>query len=182
MKRVIAKKALSLSKVYRLLETGPVLLVSTASKGKANIMAMSWSTMMEFEPPLVGCVLSNRNHSFKALQATKECVLNIPTGELAKEVVACGNTRGTKVDKFKAFGLTALAAAEVSAPLVGECYANLECRVVDSKLVEKYNFFVLEVVKAWIAKDKKDYRTLHHRGGRDFMIAGKTIRLPSKKK
>jgi flavin reductase (DIM6/NTAB) family NADH-FMN oxidoreductase RutF len=45
-------------------------------------MTLSWHTMMEFEPPLVGCVVSDRNHSFRALKATRDCVINIPTVEI----------------------------------------------------------------------------------------------------
>ena len=54
-KKSRVKKSLSLSKVYRLLEPGPVVLVTTDGKGKADIMALSWHMMIEFEPPLVGC-------------------------------------------------------------------------------------------------------------------------------
>ena len=171
-----------LSRVYGLLEPGPVLLLTTTHKGKANVMAMSWHTMMEFEPPLVGCVVSGRDFSFDALKATRQCVLNIPTVELAAKVVGCGNTSGRRVDKFKAFGLTPLPATMVDAPLIAECYANLECRVVDTRLVNRYNFFVLEVQKAWIDPSRKDPRTLHHRGRGAFMVAGEMIRLPSKMK
>jgi flavin reductase (DIM6/NTAB) family NADH-FMN oxidoreductase RutF len=66
-------------------------------------MAMSWHAMMEFEPPLIGCVVSNRNFTFNILKATKECVINIPTVELADKVVGCGNTSGRKLDKFETF-------------------------------------------------------------------------------
>ena len=176
------KRSLPLSRVYRLLEPGPVVMVTTAKKGRANIMTMSWHTMMEFEPPLVGCVISNRNHSFAILKATKECVINIPTVKLAEQAVACGNTSGRSVDKFKAFGLTAVPAARVAAPLIDECYANLECRVADTRLVAKYNFFILEVLKAWIDPSQKNPRTIHHCGRGVFMVAGKTIALPSKMK
>lgn len=138
------KKTLALDQVYRLLEPGPVLLVTTANKGKANVMTLSWHTMMDFEPPLVGCIVSNRDYSFNALKKTKECVLNIPTVDLAKEVVGCGNTSGRNVDKFKKFKLTSLAASQVKAPLIKECYANLECKVVDMNLVNKYNFFIFK--------------------------------------
>jgi flavin reductase (DIM6/NTAB) family NADH-FMN oxidoreductase RutF len=168
-----------LSEVYRLLEPGPVVLVTTARAGRANVMALSWHTMMEFEPPLVGCVISDRNHSFSTLKATRECVINIPTVELAEKVVACGNVSGERVDKFQAFGLTPVAAASVQAPLIAECYACLECRVVDGKLVSRYNFFVLEVVKAWIDPARKRPRTIHHQGEGVFMVAGRTIHLPS---
>ncbi|OGS82671.1 MAG: flavin reductase [Gallionellales bacterium GWA2_59_43] len=176
----MAKKSFPLSKVYRLLEPGPVVLVTTAHKGKANIMTMSWHTMMEFEPPLVGCVISGRNFSFDALKRTKECVLNIPAAELAKQVMGVGNCSGNRVDKFKKFKLTPLPATQVAAPLIDECYANLECRVVDTRMVNKYNFFVLEVVQAWIASGVKNPRTLHHQGKGVFRVSGDTIKLPSR--
>lgn len=178
----MTKRSLPLSRVYRLLEPGPVVLLTTAQDGRANVMTMSWHTMMEFEPPLVGCVVSGRDFSFAALVATRECVLNIPTADLARQVVACGNRSGRDVDKFAASGLTPLPAATVGAPLIGECYASLECRVADTRLVDTYNFFVLEVVKAWIDPAVAAPRTLHHRGRGAFMVAGETIRLRSKMK
>lgn len=176
------KSTYPLAKVYGLLETGPVVLVTTAKKKEMNIMTMSWQTMMEFEPPLVGCVISNRNYSFNILKATKECVINIPTRNLAAKVVGCGNTSGRNIDKFSVFNLTPMAASRVQAPLIDECYANLECKVVDMKMVNKYNFFVLEVLKAWIDRSKTQPQTLHHLGKGSFRVAGKTIKLPSKMK
>jgi flavin reductase (DIM6/NTAB) family NADH-FMN oxidoreductase RutF len=178
----MAKRSLPLSKVYGLLEPGPVVLITVAGRKGANIMTQSWHTMMEFEPPLVGCVISGRNYSFDILRRTRECVINIPTLELARQVVKCGNTSGEKLDKFRASGLTAAPASLVRAPLIAECYANLECRIADSRMVNKYNFFVLEVVKAWIDPAVKNPRTLHHRGMGAFMVAGETIKLSSKMK
>lgn len=178
----MTKKSYPLSKVYGLLEPGPVVMVTTANKTRTNIMTMSWHTMLEFEPPLIGCVISNRNTTFDILKATKECVINIPTLALAKKVVGVGNTSGAKVDKFKKFGLTPVAASHVKAPLIDECYANLECKIADGKLVAKYNFFILEVLQAWIDPSDKDPRTLHHRGNGAFMVAGETIKLASKMK
>ncbi|HJW09890.1 MAG TPA: flavin reductase family protein [Holophagaceae bacterium] len=178
----MARRAFPLSKVYRLLEPGPVVLVATAHKGRPDIMAMSWHTMMEFEPPLVGCVISNRHHSFDLLMASRECVIGIPTVEMAKQVVGCGNTSGKRVDKFKRFGLTAEPATLVGAPLIAECYANLECRVADTRMVNRYCFFVLEVVKAWVDPAVKAPRTIHHLGMGHFMVAGDRIKLRSKAK
>lgn len=184
----MSKRVLPLAKVYRLLEPGPVVLLTTAHQGRANVMAQSWHTMLEFEPPLVGCVVSARNFSFEALAATGECVINIPTVELAKAVVRCGNLSGRDGldgrggDKFKKAGLTPVPASLVEAPLIAECYASLECRVADRQLVSSYNFFVLEVVKAWIDPAVKNPQTLHHRGKGVFMVAGEAIKLPSKMK
>lgn len=176
------KKSLPLSRVYQFLEPGPVVLVSTAQKGRANIMTMSWHTMLDFEPPLVGCVISNRNYTFNILKATKECVINIPTVELAEKVVGCGNITGRKIDKFKKFDLTPKMAAKVGAPLIVECYVNLECKLIDTKMVAKYNLFILEVTKAWIDVSKKDPKTIHHMGKGLFRIDGKKLKLPSKMK
>jgi len=131
------KRTTLLSKVYTLLEPGPVVLITTAHKGRRNIMTLSWHCMMEFEPPLVGFVMSGGNDSFALLKASRECVINIPTMELAQQVVAVGNSHGGEVDKFAEFGLTAKPAAEVKAPLIAECYANLECRIADTRLVNR---------------------------------------------
>lgn len=176
------KRSLPLSRVYRLLEPGPVVMVTTRRNERSNIMTMSWHTMMEFEPPLVGCVISNRNFSFDILRNTRQCVINIPTVELAAQTVRVGNSSGRRIDKFAAFGLTPLPAARVAPPLIEECYANLECKLADARLVEKYNFFVLQVVKAWIDPARKKPRTIHHLGMGAFMVAGRTIKLPSKMK
>ena len=138
-----------LDKVFQLLEPGPVVLVSTSVNGHDNVMTMSWHMMMEFVPPLVACVLSQGNHSFEALSQTRECVLGLPSAAMAATVVDIGNCSGARVDKFKAFGLTPVPAAQVKAPLVAECYANIECRVADDALVERYNLFVLEGLCAW---------------------------------
>jgi flavin reductase (DIM6/NTAB) family NADH-FMN oxidoreductase RutF len=178
---MVNKRAFPLAEVYRLLESGPVVLVTTCRAGRANVMPMSWHTMMEFVPPLVGCVISDQNYTFEALRATGECVLNVPTVELAKKVVACGNAPGQHVDKFKAFGFTPVPGRVVKAPLVAECYASLECKVVDRRLAAKYNFFILEVVKAWIDPRRKRPRTIHHQGEGVFLVPGRTINLPSPK-
>ena len=171
---------LPLSKVYQLLEPGPVVLLTTARKGRANVMAMSWHMMVEFEPPLVACVVSGADYSFAALRATKECVLAIPALALAPKVVEIGNCSGRDVDKFERFGLTPLPARHVAAPLVSECFANLECKVADTSLVNKYNLFILEVLKAWMDPAQKNPKTIHHHGYGRFAVDGEMIRLQSK--
>ena len=176
----MAKIILPLSGVYGLLEPGPVVMVTTAQGKRANVMTMSWYTMMEFEPPLVGCVISNRNYSFSTLKTTGECAINIPALELADKVAGCGNTSGRKIDKFTAFGLTQTPASLVRVPLIKECFANLECRVIDGKMVTKYNFFILEVLRAWIDAARKNARTLHHRGKGAFMVAGRTLKAAAR--
>ena len=173
-------KDLPLSKVYQLLEPGPVVLLTTAHKGRANVMTMSWHMMVEFEPPLVACVVSDANYSFAALRAPKECVIAVPALKLAPEVVAVGSCSGRDVEKFEAFGLTPVPAERVSPPLVAECFANLECKVADTRLVNRYNLFVLEVLKAWSDPTQKNPKTIHHHGYGRFTMDGETIKLKSR--
>jgi flavin reductase (DIM6/NTAB) family NADH-FMN oxidoreductase RutF len=170
----------ALSKVYQLLEPGPVVLLTTALKGESNVMTMSWHTMLDFEPPLVACVVSENDMSFSALRATRECVIAIPAVDIAETVVKVGNCSGREVDKFSAFNLTQLKGKHVAAPLIVECFANLECKVVDTRLVKKYNLFVLEVVAAWREAKQKDPKTIHHCGYGHFVVDGKKIALESK--
>lgn len=169
---------LPLAKVYQLLEPGPVVLLATAGREHPNVMTLSWQTMVEFEPPLVACVLGG-GYSSAALRRTRECVIGVPPAELAAKVVGVGNCSGRAVDKFRKFGLTPLPAGVVSAPLIGECFANLECRVADTRFVNKYGLFVLEVVKAWIDPGRKGADTLHHQGYGRFVVDGRRIRLRS---
>ncbi|PTM42395.1 flavin reductase family protein [Bosea sp. 124] len=169
-----------LAQVYQLLEPGPVVLLTTALKGCVNVMTLSWHMMVEFTPPLVACVVSSADHSFAALRATRECVIAIPALDLAPKVVAIGNCSGRDVDKFAEFALTPVPAGEVAAPLIAECFANLECRVVDTRLVNRYNLFVLEVVKAWTDPAREEPRTIHHRGYGRFVVDGETITLESR--
>ena len=176
------KKSLPLAKVYQLLEPGPVTMVTTSRKGKPNVMTMTWQMMIDFEPPIFACVISDQNYSFNIIKETKECVINIPTVELLAKVVKVGNATGRTVDKFKKFHLAQEPASQVKAPLLSECYANLECRVIDMKMAAKYNIFILEVLKAWIRPTKKKLRMLHHRGEGVFVVDGDVIKTSSKKK
>lgn len=178
----MTKKSFPLSKVYQLLEPGPVVMVTTSLNGKSNIMTMSWHMMVDFEPPILAFVMSDQNYSFNILKKTKECVINIPTVELAAQVVGVGNSTGSKIDKFKKFKLTQAPASKIKAPIISECCANLECKVVDLKMASKYNIFILECVKAWVTPSKKRPLTIHHCGNGVFTVDGKVIKLPSGKK
>lgn len=173
-------KELPLANVYQLIEPGPVALLTTRHKGRANVTTMSWHMMMEFTPPLIACIVSTGDFSFTGLRATKECVIAVPDAGLAERVVKVGNCSGRDADKFETCGLRPLPADCVKAPLVAECFANLECRVVDTRLVNSYNLFVLEVVKAWLDPDQPNPKTIHHRGYGDFTVKGETIHLESR--
>jgi flavin reductase (DIM6/NTAB) family NADH-FMN oxidoreductase RutF len=166
------KQDFPVEKIRRFLEPGPIVLVSSAYKDDTNIMTMGWHMVMEFQPSLIGCIISSANHSFEMIRRSKQCVINVPTEDLAAKVVDIGNTSGRDIDKFGEFGFSPEPGTLVRAPLIQECYANFECRLADAKLIATYNMFVFEVVKAHVANRPKRPRTIHYRGEGEFMISG----------
>lgn len=141
---------------------------------------MGWHTVLEFAPSLVGCMITSSNYSFELIKKSKECVINIPTIDLIEEAVGIGNTTGSEIDKFEEFHLTKEKASKVKTPLIKECFANLECKLVESKLVQKYNFFIFEVVKAHAPSSPKYPKTFHYTGDGIFMISGEHKNLAKK--
>lgn len=170
-----SKNDFPVNQVRRYLEPGPIVLVSSHWQGKSNIMTLGWHTVLEFSPSLVGLMISAGNHSFHMIRESRECVINLPTTTLTDTVVSIGNTSGAEIDKFETFGLTAEEASAVGTPLIGECHASFECRLHEDALVERYNFFIFEVVKAHVAPSPKHPETLHYTGDGVFMVSGKII-------
>jgi flavin reductase (DIM6/NTAB) family NADH-FMN oxidoreductase RutF len=175
--KVYRKRDYPLEKIRRFLEPGPIVLVSSAWKGKRNIMTMGWHMMLGFSPALFGCYIWNGNHSFEMLRRSKECVINLPTTALVEAVVGIGNCSGKSIDKFQKFGLTAVPSARVASPLIKECYTNFECRLADGSQISKHGLFIWEVVKAHMATSPKRPETLHYRGDSEFMVSGRSISL-----
>jgi flavin reductase (DIM6/NTAB) family NADH-FMN oxidoreductase RutF len=178
--KTLKKQDYPLAKIRRYLEPGPVVLVSSAWKGKSNIMTMGWHMMMQFTPALFGSYIWEGNHSFEMIRKAKQCVINLPTSDLLNEVVGIGNSTGKEIDKFKKFGLTPVAGTQVEAPLIGECYANFECQLYDGSQISKHGLFIWEVMKAHVATFPRYPETVHYRGDGVFMISGKSINLRKK--
>ena len=175
MKRY-AKKDFPVAKTRRFLEPGPIVLITSAHKGERNIMTLGWHMMLEYDR--VGCFIWDQNHTFDLVRRSKQCVINVPTVDLIDAVIGIGNTHASsrdKADKFERFGLTAVPATKVRAPLIAECYASFECKLIDTSLINKYSLFVFEVVKAHVAASPKYPKTIHYRGDGVFMVSGQSV-------
>ncbi|KAJ5640604.1 hypothetical protein N7528_000229 [Penicillium herquei] len=177
------------SKIYRLIEPGPILLVSTGSLSSKthNLMTLGFHMMLQHDTPaLINVCLGPWDTSFALLSESRSCVLAIPDVSIATSVVDIGNCSGNEVDKWTKFGFQALPAAKVEAPLVGGegIIANIECVVHDDSMVERYNLWVLKAVRAWV-KDGFDgddvpgrrMRMFHHRGDGTFVVDGEVLDL-----
>ena len=163
---------LKLSKAFTLMESGPVVLVTTHDGKKDNIMTISWTMVMDFTP-VFAITTGEWNHSFAALRKNRECVIAIPTVDLLDKVVGIGTCSGADTDKFAKFKLTPVQAKLVRPPLIKECLANIECKVID--IVKKHNIVVLEAVAAYVDTARKEKRTVHAVGDGTFIVDGRKI-------
>jgi flavin reductase (DIM6/NTAB) family NADH-FMN oxidoreductase RutF len=165
-------KKIPIEKAFTLIEPSPVVLITTYDGKKNNIMTISWITVKEFTPEFI-FVTGAWNYSFNALIKNQECVIAIPSIDLSEKTVKIGACSGSDTDKFKKFGLTAVKAESVEAPLIKECIANIECRV--SEYIRKHNIFILRGTCAWIDAKLKDKKTFHAVGDGTFVGDGRKI-------
>jgi flavin reductase (DIM6/NTAB) family NADH-FMN oxidoreductase RutF len=163
-------RQMKLSRAFTLIEPGPVVLVTTHDGDKNNVMTISWTMVLDFTP-MFAIATGEWNYSFAALRKTRECVLAIPTVDLLDRVVGIGTCSGADTDKFSRFALTALPGKAVKAPLIAECLANIECKVVD--FVPAHNIVVLEGVVAHIDPTREEKRMLHAVGDGTFIADGR---------
>ena len=164
--------SLPLTRVFTLLEPGPVVLVCTSNGGRDNVMTISWTMVLDFTP-VFAMTTGGWNHSFTALRKHRECVIAIPGVDLLDTVVGIGTCSGADTDKFARFGLTPAASRLVKPPRIEACLANIECRVVD--LVTQHSIVVLEGVAAWYDPERKEKKTLHAVGDGTFVVDGRRI-------
>lgn len=165
-------RKMQLSKAFTLMESGPVVLVTTNDGTRDNVMTISWTMVMDFTP-VFAITTGPWNYSYAALRKTKECVISIPTVDMLDKVVGVGTCSGADTDKFKKFRLTPVKGKYVNAPLIKECLANIECRVVD--IVKKHNIVVLEGVAAYFDNLRKEKRTVHAVGDGTFIVDGRKL-------
>jgi flavin reductase (DIM6/NTAB) family NADH-FMN oxidoreductase RutF len=165
-------RQLELNKAFTLIEPGPVILVTTHDENKDNIMTISWTMVMDFTP-VFAITTGEWNYSFAALQKHRECVIAIPTVDLLDKVVGIGTCSGADTDKFAKFELTPVQAKLVKPPLIQECLANIECKVID--IVKKHNIVVLEAVAAYLDSERKEKRMVHAVGDGTFIVDGRKI-------
>jgi flavin reductase (DIM6/NTAB) family NADH-FMN oxidoreductase RutF len=165
-------KNLPLEKAFLYIEPGPVVLITTFDGNKNNIMTISWTMVKDFDAQFL-FLTGSWNYSYNALIKNKECVIAIPTMELAKTVVKIGSCSGIDTDKFEKFKMTPLKAEKIKAPLIKECYVNIECKITD--YIERHNIFVVKGVNAWRDSGKKEKRLIHAIGDGTFVGDGEKL-------
>ena len=170
-----------LERAFTFFESGPAVIVTTSDSVKNNIMTMSWHMLLDFTP-IIACCIGPWNYSYNTLKKTSECVLCVPGADIMETVVDIGNCSGEDTNKFEKFALTPRQGEKVKAPLITECLACLECKLMEEYISGKkdMHMFVLEGVNAWHNPHRKEQRAFHAKGDGTFFIDGERIDLRSR--
>jgi len=176
---------------YRLLHPRHTVLVTCVNKrGRANIITLAWSMPTSIKPPMVVISIAPRRLSHRMIEKTGEFVVNVPTMEIVKETLFCGRISGKECDKFKEAPLTPLPAKKVRPPIIKECIAHLECKLVEKVTTGDHTLFVGEVLASYVDKGAftktfniKRVKPVYHMGGDDFAtISPRVVSPPRPKK
>ncbi len=165
-------KKMDLNRAFTLIEPGPVVLVTTSDASENNIMTISWTMVVDFTPKFA-LTTGAWNYSYAALKKHRECVLAIPTVDLIDKVVGVGTCSGVDTKKFEKFDFTPVKGKYVDAPLIKECLANIECKVID--IIKKHDIIVLKGVAACFDSSRKEKRMIHAVGDGTFTVDGRKL-------
>jgi len=183
------KKQVELSKAKWLVEPGCVVLVTSGTMEKPNVMTFSWQTPVNSaDPCLILLVISHLRYSYELIKQNHELVINVPGEELLEQTHFVGQVTGRDIDKFRESGLTPIPAKLVRPPLIEDCAAHLECRVVDIFEMQTHDLLVCEVVRAeaeteffngkWIPEK---FHTLHYLCGNKYGLMEREIEAKGKR-
>lgn len=177
-----------LNKAYLLLNHGPTVMISSAFGGKQNIMSAAWSTPLDFDPARVVVIIDKQSYTKELVTASGEFTVLVPSKKIAKQVLQVGTTSGRDIDKFAEFNLTTIAAKTIQAPLITNCLACLECKLISEPHNQNtYDLYIGEITAAWadpevfsqsrwhITSDQK--RSIHYQAGGEFFAIGESFHI-----
>lgn len=144
----------------------PVVLVSTGSMDKANIITIAWCGVACSQPPLLSISIRPSRLSHKILNETCDFVINIPDEALLIKTDFCGMISGNETDKFKSCNFTKVASSKISSPFIAECPVNIECKLVNCIKLGAHDMFIGKVVSV-----HADKGIMNENGGIDFAKA-----------
>ena len=136
----------------------PMFLVTTyKANGLTNACMQSWSTFTSANHgkgyyAILGSV-NKVGHLYNTLKEKQEAVINFFSADFYDACMATIRHNEAEADEISAAGLTAEPASWVNAPMVRECFMNLECRYVWEKEIvpgDDHVMICLEVIGAHI--------------------------------
>lgn len=138
------KVILPAESAVRLLQPGPLALLTSQHRADVNVMTLAWLLPVSLDPPLVGIAIHPDRLTHEYVSKSEFFALNIPNLDLLSAVHRCGLESGRQGDKFVSSGLTPVDANELDLPLVDECVAHIECGVIDRASWGDHDLFIGE--------------------------------------
>lgn len=178
------RKSVPLSMAYRLVNPGPVVLVSSLFNKRAGLTPIAWHMPVSDDPPIIALEIWRGHFIHKAILQTGDFVINIPSDEMAETIRSLGSESGFKIDKFKKYGLAKEKSRKVRSPRLGSAIGILECKLhKDANLLKKYSVVLGDVVCAEAEEDIFKDRWLIERGGPKIMqhLGGKIFSVPERR-
>jgi flavin reductase (DIM6/NTAB) family NADH-FMN oxidoreductase RutF len=182
----MVKKVISGSKyAYRVLHPKiPVLIATVDREGKVNVAAFSWITTVSADPFIVTVSVAERRYTYNLLEQTGEFTVNIPTLNLLSKVWVCGSKSGRNEDKIKLTGFKLTPSHKIKAPIIDDCIANLECKVINKIKTGDHIVFFGEVLEIYVEEklfshniwNPDDVKILLHLGGSAFTTVNKLVK------
>ncbi|MBU0683192.1 MAG: flavin reductase family protein [Candidatus Omnitrophota bacterium] len=183
-------KEISLDLATRLINHGPVVLVSSCYNDKVDITPVAWHMPISKKPPVIALEIGENHYIYECIIKSRDFAINIPPKSVVKKIVKCGSCSGRDVDKVKMCGFEIQPSKEIRSPAINGMMGVLECVLKEDKyLLQEYNIVLGEVKRAladeqnfdehWLfTTDEK--RTIHHLGNRTFCFPdGKILDLKS---
>jgi flavin reductase (DIM6/NTAB) family NADH-FMN oxidoreductase RutF len=175
-------KEVALEEATRIINHGPVVLVSSKSAERNGVTPVAWTMPVDKDPPMILLEIGEGHFIYDCIMKTGDFVVNVPPRNMAEVVVACGTCSGREKDKFSEFKLSPKPSKRVISPGIQGALAYLECELVrDAHLLEKYNLVMGKVKYAeaeekafkghWLF-EKEEFTTLHHLGNKVFCSPG----------
>ena len=177
------KTEVPLEQANRIINSGQIILVSSAHGDRNNIITLAWNMPLTHKPPMMAICITKKRFSYDLIKKSGEFAVNVPSLDLFKEVMYCGTHSGRDVDKFKETKLTAEKADKLkSAPLIKECIGHLECRVNFEKEVGDHIIVIGSIIRACAKREFFDekwrvgkVKLIYHLGDKFFTTSDKEI-------
>jgi flavin reductase (DIM6/NTAB) family NADH-FMN oxidoreductase RutF len=139
--------------------------------GQRSICPLGWHMDTSMSPPMMAISVAPERFTHELIVTSGEFVLAWPGEDLAAATLFCGTRRGDAVDKFAELGLTPVRGRHVSAPLVAECLANLECRVAGQLTSGDHTIFIGEILDVWLHENPQRLLcSIGREAGYDFLL------------
>lgn len=144
----------------------PMFLVTTyKSNGQTNACMQSWASLTTADKGrrffVIMTSVNKGGHLYKTLHEKECAAVNFMSVDLYDKAMATIKNNQWEADELAESGLTAVTAEKIDAPMVEECFMNLECKFAWEKEIvpgDDHAMVCLEVVNVHIDEKYLDSR------------------------